>query len=261
MSLQNKLSYHDVDFSDKRVFLRVDFNVPLDGSTITNTQRITAALPTIQHILSAGCRSLVLASHLGRPNGAPNSKYSLAPVAVELRRLLSRNDVMFVGDCVGEEVEQTVNTAPHGAVVLLENLRFHPEEEGSYQDENKKKVKCSGESVARFRDQLARLGDVYVNDAFGTAHRAHSSMVGFTCNQRAAGDLLAKELTYFSKALESPDRPFLSILGGAKVKDKIQLIMNMLNIVDEMVIGGGMAFTFEKVLHNMEIGQYIIFTI
>ena len=256
MSLQNKLSYKDVNFTDKRVFLRVDFNVPLDGARITNTQRVTAALPTINYILNQGCRSLVLASHLGRPNGSVSTKLSLLPVAEELR---GTHDVLFLEDCVGDKVTDAVNSAPSGALILLENLRFHPEEEGSYQDEKKQKVKCSAESVAQFKRQLGQLGDVYVNDAFGTAHRAHSSMVGFTCDQRAAGDLLARELTYFSKALESPERPFLSILGGAKVKDKIQLIMNMLNIVDEMIIGGGMAFTFEKVLHKMEIGNLSCF--
>lgn len=255
MSLKNKLSYKDVDFSNKRVFLRVDFNVPLDKKThtITNLQRINEAVPTIQHILNSNCRTLVLASHLGRPNGKVTSSLSLRPVAAALKDILSCN-VMFLEDCVGEKVTSAVNGAPKGTVILLENLRFHPEEEGSSVDENKNKVKSSPESVAKFRSQLSELGDVYVNDAFGTAHRAHSSMVGFKCQQRAAGGLLNKELTYFSKAMESPPRPFLSIMGGAKVEDKIQLIMNLMDKVDEMIIGGGMAFTFEKVLHNMEIG-------
>ena len=256
MSLNKKLSYKDVDFSNKRVFLRVDFNVPLDKTTrqITNTQRITEAVPTIKHILDSKCRSLVLASHLGRPNGAVNGSLSLRPVADALQDILSR-DVIFLEDCVGDEVTSAVNAAPPGAVILLENLRFHPEEEGSSLDENKKKIKCSPDSVAVFRAQLSQLGDVYINDAFGTAHRAHSSMLGFKCEVRAAGGLLNKELTYFSKALENPDRPFLSIMGGAKVEDKIQLILNLLDKVDEMIIGGGMAFTFEKVLNKMEIGN------
>ena len=254
MSLQNKLSLKDVDFANKRVFLRVDFNVPLKGTTITNLQRITEALPTINHILAANCRSLVLASHLGRPNGSVVDKYSLAPVAAALEVLLAR-EVVFLDDCVGGKVTEAVNNSAPGAVILLENLRFHGEEEGAVVGADKKKVKCSAEEVEKFRAQLAELGDVYVNDAFGTAHRAHSSMVGFKCEQRAAGALLQKELTYFAKALENPERPFLSILGGAKVKDKLQLIMNMLDKVDEMIIGGGMAFTFEKVLNNMEIGR------
>ena len=256
MSLSNKLSYKEVEYSNKRVFLRVDFNVPLDKTTreITNTQRIVEALPTIRHILSSDCRCLVLASHLGRPNGKVNLGLSLRPVAAALKQLLSM-DILFLEDCVGAEVLGAVNAAPRGSVVLLENLRFHPEEEGSFLDENKKKVKCSAESVANFKTQLGELGDVYVNDAFGTAHRPHSSMVGFTCEVRAAGALLTKELTYFSKALENPVKPFLSILGGAKVEDKIQLILNLLDKVDEMIIGGGMAFTFEKVLNNMEIGK------
>ena len=253
MSLSSKLSYTEVDFAGSRVFLRVDFNVPLKGTTITNLQRVTEALPTIRHILGAGARSLVLASHLGRPNGKATEKYSLLPVANALRELLSR-DVTFLEDCVGGKVTEAVNNSADNSVILLENLRFHPEEEGSFLDENKKKVKCSPEDVAKFRSQLGELGDIYVNDAFGTAHRAHSSMVGFTCAQRAAGALLNKELRYFSKALENPEGTFLSILGGAKVQDKIQLIMNLLDKVDEMVIGGGMAFTFEKVLNKMEIG-------
>ncbi|XP_072170878.1 phosphoglycerate kinase-like [Diadema setosum] len=250
----NKLGIAETELSGKRVLMRVDFNVPLKDGSITNNQRITAALPSIQHILNKGAKSLVLMSHLGRPDGRQQSKFSLKPVAEELKKLLNR-DVNFLSDCVGPEVEAVCADPAPGSLILLENLRFHPEEEGSSKDESGKKVKASPEAVAAFRASLTKLGDIYVNDAFGTAHRAHSSMVGVELPQRAAGFLLKKELDYFAKALDNPDRPFLAILGGAKVKDKIQLIENMLDKVDEMVIGGGMAYTFLKVLQGMKIGN------
>ena len=188
---------------------------------------------------------MVLCSHLGRPDGRPTAKFSLAPVAAELRRLLGR-EVTLLPDCVGKEVEAACANPPPGSVILLENLRFHAEEEGKGVDEAGAKVKPAAAVVAEFRASLRRLADVYVNDAFGTAHRAHSSMLGEGFERRAAGFLLMKELKYFSKALDRPQRPFLAILGGAKVADKIQLIENMLDKVDEMIIGGGMAFTFRK---------------
>lgn len=254
MSLSNKLSVKDLNVTGKRVFIRVDFNVPLDGKTITNNQRIVAALPTIKYVLEQKPKVVVLASHLGRPNGQVNEKFSLEPVSEELSKLLDHK-VEFLHDCVGQEVINAVNSAPAGSVVLLENLRFHAEEEGSKKDAEGKKVKADKESVAKFREQLTSLADVYVNDAFGTAHRAHSSMVGLDLPQRAAGFLMEKELTYFAKALENPVRPFLAILGGAKVSDKIQLIDNLLDKVDILIISGGMAFTFKKVLDGTNIGQ------
>lgn len=253
MSLSNKLSVKDLDVAGKRVFIRVDFNVPLDGTTITNNQRIVAALPTIQYVLEHKPKAVVLASHLGRPNGEKVLKYSLAPVAAELATLLNQK-VHFLNDCVGPDVEQAVNGAAPGSVFLLENLRFHIEEEGSRKVDGQKQ-KASADDVKKFRSQLTSLADVYVNDAFGTAHRAHSSMVGFDLPQRASGFLMAKELEYFAKALENPVRPFLAILGGAKVSDKIQLIDNLLDKVDLLIVGGGMAFTFKKVLDNMSIGN------
>ncbi|XP_018421138.1 PREDICTED: phosphoglycerate kinase 1 [Nanorana parkeri] len=193
-------------------------------------------------------------SHLGRPDGVPMpDKYSLEPVAVELKALLKR-DVVFLKDCVGPDVEAACANPATGTILLLENLRFHVEEEGKGKDSAGNKIKADGAKVDSFRASLSKLGDIYVNDAFGTAHRAHSSMVGVKLPQRAAGFLMKKELDYFAKALENPERPFLAILGGAKVKDKIQLINNMLDQVNEMIIGGGMAFTFLKVLNNMEIG-------
>jgi phosphoglycerate kinase len=249
----SKLSIDAVDVKDKRVLMRVDFNVPLEGSTITSNQRIVAAIPTITHVLENGARSVVLMSHLGRPEGQRTGKYSLAPVAEELRKLLGR-DVTFLQDCVGPEVEAACASPSPGSVILLENLRFHIAEEGKGKDSDGQKAKASKEEVTSFRASLTKLGDIYVNDAFGTAHRAHSSMVGVELPIRASGFLLKKELTYFGQALGEPKRPFLAILGGAKVHDKIQLIRNLLDKVDAMIIGGGMAYTFLKTLQGMKIG-------
>ncbi|RDA83990.1 hypothetical protein CP532_6952 [Ophiocordyceps camponoti-leonardi (nom. inval.)] len=255
MSLANKLSITDVDLKGKRVLIRVDFNVPLDDkNNITNNQRIVGAVPTIKYAFDHGAKAVVLMSHLGRPNGAVNAKYSLRPVVAELEKLLGKT-VTLASDCVGSDVEATVAKAEGGAVVLLENLRFHLEEEGSAKDKDGNKTKADKTKVDEFRKGLTALGDVYINDAFGTAHRAHSSMVGVDLPQKAAGFLMKKELDYFAKALESPQRPFLAILGGAKVSDKIQLIDNLLDKVNTLVICGGMAFTFKKVIDNMPIGN------
>ncbi|KAK9367989.1 phosphoglycerate kinase [Lipomyces kononenkoae] len=253
MSLTNKLAITDVDLKDKRVFIRVDFNVPLDGTTITNNQRIVAALPTIKYAIENEPKAVILASHLGRPDGQVIPKYSLKPVAEELSKLLGK-PVTFLDDCVGPSVEEYVAKASNGEVILLENLRFHAEEEGSAKIDGKK-VKCTPEKIEEFRKGLTALADVYINDAFGTAHRAHSSMVGVELPLRASGFLVKKELDFFAKALESPDRPFLAILGGAKVSDKIQLIDNLISKVDALIIGGGMAFTFKKTLEGVSIGN------
>jgi phosphoglycerate kinase len=193
-------------------------------------------------------------SHLGRPDGKPNPKYSLEPVIPDLEKLLGKS-VQFAKDCVGSEVEALVNKAEGGQVILLENLRFHAEEEGSSKDESGNKVKADKAKVDEFRKGLTALGDVYVNDAFGTAHRAHSSMVGVDLPQKAAGFLMKKELDYFAKALENPQRPFLAILGGAKVSDKIQLIDNLLDKVNTLIVCGGMSFTFKKTLEGVSIGD------
>ncbi|KAG1749158.1 phosphoglycerate kinase [Suillus paluster] len=254
MSLSNKLSITDLDLKGKRVLIRVDFNVPMQDGKITNPARIVAALPTIKYALDNGANTIVLMSHLGRPDGKVVEKYSLKPVAGELEKHLG-NPVTFLPDCVGPDVEKAVNAAEPGSVILLENLRFHIEEEGSVKNKDGTKTKADPAKVAEFREGLTRLGDVYVNDAFGTAHRAHSSMVGVKLPQRAAGFLVKKELEYFAKALENPDRPFLAILGGAKVSDKIQLIENMLDKVNSLIICGGMAFTFAKTLDNASIGD------
>ncbi|KAG1904015.1 phosphoglycerate kinase [Suillus fuscotomentosus] len=254
MSLSNKLSITDLDLKGKRVLIRVDFNVPMQDGKITNPARIVAALPTIKYALDNGAKTVVLMSHLGRPDGKIVEKYSIKPVAGELEKHLGK-PVIFLPDCVGPEVEKAVNAAEPGSVILLENLRFHIEEEGSVKNKDGTKTKADPAKVAEFREGLTRLGDLYVNDAFGTAHRAHSSMVGVKLPQRAAGFLVKKELEYFAKALENPDRPFLAILGGAKVSDKIQLIENMLDKVNSLIICGGMAFTFAKTLDHVSIGN------
>ncbi|KAL8823002.1 MAG: hypothetical protein Q9191_006276 [Dirinaria sp. TL-2023a] len=255
MSLSNKLAITDVDLKGKRVLIRVDFNVPLDSDKkITNNQRIVGALPTIKYAVEHGAKAVILMSHLGRPDGRRNEKYSLKPVVPELEKLLGKS-VIFTDDCVGKEVEDTVNKASNGQVILLENLRFHPEEEGSSKDAEGKKVKADKDKVDEFRKGLTALGDVYINDAFGTAHRAHSSMVGVQLPQKASGFLMKKELDYFAQALEKPQRPFLAILGGAKVSDKIQLIDNLITKVDSLIICGGMAYTFKKTLENVKIGD------
>jgi len=255
MSLSNKLAITDVDLKDKRVLIRVDFNVPLDSDKkVTNPQRIQGAIPTIKYAIDHGAKAVILMSHLGRPDGKKNAKYSLKPVVPELEKLLGKK-VVFTDDCVGPEVEETVNKASGGEVILLENLRFHAEEEGSSKDSEGKKVKADKADVEKFRKGLTALGDIYINDAFGTAHRAHSSMVGVDLPQKASGFLMKKELDYFAQALENPKRPFLAILGGAKVSDKIQLIDNLLGKVNSLIICGGMAFTFKKTLENVKIGN------
>ncbi|KAF3483253.1 phosphoglycerate kinase [Arthroderma uncinatum] len=255
MSLSNKLAITDIDVKGKRALIRVDFNVPLDADKkVTNTQRIAGALPTIKYAVDHGAKAVILMSHLGRPDGKPNPKFSLKPVVPELEKLLGKS-VTFLDDCVGKEVEEAISRASDGQVFLLENLRFHAEEEGSSKDESGKKVKADPAAVEAFRKGLTALGDVYINDAFGTAHRAHSSMVGVDLPQKVSGFLVKKELEYFAKALENPQRPFLAILGGAKVSDKIQLIDNLLTKVNSLIICGAMAFTFKKVIDNLKIGN------
>lgn len=250
-----KLSIRDLDLAGKRVLIRVDFNVPQDKNTgeITNNQRIVAALPTIQHALNSGA-SVVLMSHLGRPNGQRNEKFTLKPVANELAKLLEK-PVEFVADCVGPDAEAATASLESGQVVLLENLRFHIEEEGKSKQEDGSSVKADQIAVEAFRASLTKMGDVFVNDAFGTAHRAHSSMVGVDLPQKAAGFLMEAEIKAFETVLHDPKRPLLAILGGAKIADKIPLINNLLEKADDIIVGGGMAYTFLKVLNGMEIGN------
>ena len=248
-------SIRDLALAGKRVLLRVDFNVPQDKATgaITNNQRIVAALPTITYALGQGA-SVVLMSHLGRPDGKVIAKYSLRPVAAELARLLGK-PVAFAADCVGPVAEAEATALRPGEVLLLENLRFHLEEEGKVKQEDGTSVKADPAAVAAFRAGLSKLGDVFVNDAFGTAHRAHSSMVGINLPQKAAGFLMEAELKAFAAVLDHPRRPLLAILGGAKIADKIPLIQNLLVKADEIIIGGGMAYTFKKVIDDMAIGD------
>ena len=250
-----KKTLKDLDLTGKRVLMRVDFNVPQDKATgeITNTQRITAALPSIRHALDHGA-SVVLMSHLGRPNGQKTPKYTLQPVAVKLGELLGR-PVRFLEDCVGPEVEAACAALKPGEVVLLENVRFHIEEVGKAKDAEGNSVKADPAKVAAFRTSLTKLGDVYVNDAFGTAHRAHSSVTGVDLPEKVAGFLMEKELEAFAAVIDHPKRPLLAILGGAKIADKIPLIRNLLDKADEIIIGGGMAYTFRKVLDGMAIGN------
>jgi phosphoglycerate kinase len=239
----NKLTINDLDLHGKRVFIRADFNVPLKDGVVTDDTRIRETLPTLRLAIQKGGR-LVLASHLGRPKGGPDPKYSLAPVAKKLSELLER-PVVFAEDCVGPDAEAKSKSLTDGGVLLLENVRFHPEEEKN--DE-------------AFSKQLAKLCDgLFVCDAFGSAHRAHASVVGITrfVKQSAAGLLMEKELAYIGKAITNPARPFVAIIGGAKVSDKIEVVENLMKIADVMLIGGGMAYTFEKA-HGLEIGKSLV---
>jgi len=239
----NKLTINDIDLHGKRAFIRADFNVPLKDGVVTDDTRIRETLPTLRLAIQKGGR-LVLASHLGRPKGGHDAKYSLAPVAKKLADLLER-PVDFAEDCVGPAAETKSKALTDGGVLLLENVRFHPEEEKN--DE-------------AFSKQLAKLCDgLFVCDAFGSAHRAHASVVGVTrfVKQSAAGLLMERELAYLGKAVTNPVRPFVAIIGGAKVSDKIEVVENLMKIADVMLIGGGMAYTFEKA-QGLEIGKSLV---
>jgi phosphoglycerate kinase len=239
----NKLSIRDLELNGKRVFIRVDFNVPLDAGKVSDDTRIRETLPTLRMAIERGGR-LVVASHLGRPKGKPDPKYSLAPVAARLAELLGR-PVGFAADCVGADAEAKSKALANGGLLLLENVRYHAEEEAN--DEN-------------FSRQLASLCDqIFVCDAFGSAHRAHASVVGITkfVRQAAAGLLMEKELAYLGKAISNPERPFVAVLGGAKVSDKIEVVRNLMKLADAMLIGGAMAYTFLK-SEGLPVGKSLV---
>ncbi|MFZ1517333.1 MAG: phosphoglycerate kinase [Ignavibacteriaceae bacterium] len=239
----NKLTIDKVELKGKRVLVRVDFNVPLDENlNITDDIRITESLPTIKKIVAEGGKAILM-SHLGRPKGGPNPKYSLAPTAKRLNELLGK-DVKLAPDCIGVETKAMVDTMQNGDVLILENVRFHAEEE---------------KNDPEFAKQLAELGDVYINDAFGSAHRAHASTEGVTkfIKISAAGYLMQKELDYLGGAITNPKRPYVAILGGAKISGKIDVINNLLGKVDTLIVGGGMAYTFYKA-EGKEIGTSLL---
>jgi phosphoglycerate kinase len=238
----HKITIEDLDLQGKRVFIRADFNVPLDDNLmITDDRRIRSTLPTINYAIDEGAK-VILSSHLGRPKGKVDPKFSLAPVAKRLQRLLNK-EVVFAPDCIGNQAENFVSKMKSGDVLLLENLRFHPEEEKN--DEG-------------FARSLAKLADAYVNDAFGAAHRAHASTVGITkFLPSAAGLLLEKEIEYLKGAIDNPVKPFVAILGGAKVSGKIGVLENLVGKVDKVIVGGGMAFTFIKAM-GYEIGDSLV---
>ena len=227
----------------------------MENGKVTDSTRISASIPTLRYLLEAGAKKLVLISHLGRPDGEKKEKLSLKPVSVELENIMGE-PVRFVNECVGKEVISECKNALE-RIILLENLRFHVEEEGKCKRKDGKIISSTSEQIKKFQSELSELGDVYVNDAFGTVHRGHSSISGVSIEPRVAGLLLKKELSFFSKALEGPEKLHTLILGGAKVSDKIQLIEHMLPRVENIIIGGGMAFTFLNVLKGMKIGKSI----
>lgn len=237
-----KLTIEELQVQGKTVFMRVDFNVPMENGKITDDNRIVEALPSIRYLLDKGAK-VILASHLGRPKGKVNPEFTLQPVADELAELLGV-PVHFAEDCIGQTAQLAVQNASYGEIILLENLRFHPEEEAN--DPN-------------FSKQLASLADVYVNDAFGSSHRAHASVAGITeyLQPAASGFLLQKEIQYLDESVNHPKRPFVAILGGAKVSDKIGVIENLISKVDTLLIGGGMSFTFYKA-KGLPIGNSLV---
>lgn len=252
--LLDKLKVSEVNVKGKRVLLRVDYNVPIQDGEITNNYRIVATIPTFNYLFKKGAKSIVILTHLGKPFGRKNRKLSLQILVPEIEKCLGRV-VIFLPEGVGQKTEKACANPTPGSVFLLENLKFHIEEEGQGVNDRGVKIQAEKDDILKYCAAISSLGDVYVNDAFGAAHRSHSTLVGCTLPVRAAGLLLIKELSFLEKAMENPNRPFLVILGGSKVSDKIQVIDSLLDKVDSLIIAGGMAFTFLKIINKMEIGK------
>ena len=231
----------------KRVLVRVDYNVPVKGGVVTEGARIVATLPLLNEIRKQEPKCIVLISHFGQPGiGFNKSEFTLAPAAKYLQDLEPQNKVVFLEDCVGPEIEEKVNAGKDGVIFVCENLRFHIEETGSIEGPEKKKIKAKPDEIERFRKQLQNLGDVFIFEAFGAAHRPHSSISGISMPQRVCGLLVQRELKFFSEVLSAPRRPFVAVLGGSKISDKILVIQNLLQVCDHLIIGGGMCYTFKK---------------
>jgi len=260
--LANKQSLENVDWDGKRVLMRVDYNVPVENGVVVDRARVEGTLDTLRYLLKqkgpkGGVRTITLITHLGQPGGNyKKEKYSLKPVIKVLQDFLPNVPIKFLDDSVGPQIVDAVNkeTVP-GTIFLCENLRFHLEETGKGINEKQEEIKASKSDIAKFSKELSKLGDIFVFEAFGAAHRPHASIVGIDLPQRVAGLLMKKELSYYAQILGQPKRPFLAILGGSKISDKIKVIFNLLDLVDEMIIGGGMAYTFKKVIDHVEIGN------
>lgn len=256
----NKQTLDDIDWDGKRVLVRVDYNVPIKDGVVVDDTRIMLSLNTLKFLLGrkgpqGGCKCIVLIAHLGRPGGNyKKESFSLQPCVKVLQRELKGVKVEFLADCVGPEIEKTIKTCAKGTVFLCENLRFHIAETGSGITSDKQRVKASAAQVQEFRAGLSKLGDLYVFEAFGAAHRPHSSVVGISIEPRVAGLRMQREMDYYGQVLGRPQRPFLAIIGGTSITNKMGVICNLLNLVDDLVIGGGMAYTFKKVLEGVQIG-------
>ena len=254
--LARKQTIDDINITNKRVLVRVDYNVPIKIGVVTDYNRIESTLPTLKKLLENKPKCIVLLAHWGQPPiGFKKEEWTLEPAAKVLQLLMPNNKVVFLNECVGSDIENQINATNDGTIFLLENLRFHIEETGSMESEDKKtKIKAKPEDVVTFKKQLKSLGDVFIFEAFGASHRPHASVSGIEMEQRVSGLLVQKELKFFSQVLSAPQRPFVAILGGAKISDKILVIKNLLQVCDHLIIGGGMAYTFKKV-NGMKIGK------